>query len=97
VAQWDYILPTSLTFADAAAPSGTLTAVLVAAGLAVLIVVPGFALLYVLDQKGLLPEEGISDVSDVAAPDSDGSGNGPVVTATRPRRTDQPRTKESPS
>ena len=30
VAQWPYILPTSLTVADAAAPSGTLTALLVA-------------------------------------------------------------------
>jgi cytochrome d ubiquinol oxidase subunit II len=58
VAQWDYILPESLTVSEAAAPSGTLGALLVAAGLAVVIVVPGFILLYVLDQKGLLPAEG---------------------------------------
>lgn len=58
VAQWDYILPTTLTFADASATSGTLTAVLVATGLAVIMLVPSFGLLYALDQKTLLPEEG---------------------------------------
>ena len=57
VAQWDYLLPESLTVSAAAAPSGTITAVLVAAGLAVLLIVPAFALLYVLDQKSLLPEK----------------------------------------
>jgi cytochrome d ubiquinol oxidase subunit II len=35
--------------------------VLVAVGLAAVIVLPGFALLYVLDQKDLLPEEGVDD------------------------------------
>ena len=64
VAQWPYVLPESLTFAAAAAPTGTLTAVLVAFGVAVVLVVPGFVLLYVLDQKGLLPEEGVADVGD---------------------------------
>ena len=60
VAQWPYILPESLEVADAAAPSGTLNALLVAA-----IVrgghrrVPGFILLYTLDQKSLLPDEGV--------------------------------------
>ncbi len=58
VAQWPYILPTSLTVSEAAAPSGTLAALLVATGLFALIVLPGFILLYVLDQKDLLPEEG---------------------------------------
>jgi len=38
--------------------------VLVAVGLAAVIVLPGFALLYVLDQRGLLPEEGMNDASD---------------------------------
>jgi cytochrome d ubiquinol oxidase subunit II len=38
--------------------------VLVAVALAAVIVLPGFALLYALDQKGLLPEEGIDDASD---------------------------------
>jgi cytochrome d ubiquinol oxidase subunit II len=59
VAQWPYILPESLEVEDAAAPSGTLNAILVAAVGAVLIVLPGFILLYVLDQKSLLPEEGV--------------------------------------
>ena len=59
VAQWPYILPESLEVADAAAPSGTLGAILVAAVLAVVIVLPGFILLYVLDQRGLLPAEGV--------------------------------------
>jgi cytochrome bd ubiquinol oxidase subunit II len=58
VAQWDYLLPESLTVAAGAAPSGTITAVLVATGLAVVVLVPAFGLLYVLDQRSLLPEEG---------------------------------------
>jgi cytochrome d ubiquinol oxidase subunit II len=64
-AQWPYVLPESLTFSAAAAPTGTLLAVLTAVVLAVAIVVPGFALLYVLHQKGLLPEEGGVDVTVV--------------------------------
>ena len=40
VAQWDYLLPESLTVADAAAPNGTITAVLVATGLAVVLIFP---------------------------------------------------------
>jgi cytochrome d ubiquinol oxidase subunit II len=59
VAQWDYILPTSLTVADAAAPTGTLQALLAATVLFALVVVPGFTLLYSLDQKSLLPGEGV--------------------------------------
>ena len=58
VAQWPYILPESLEVADAAAPSGTLNALLAATIGAVVIVLPGFILLYVLDQRSLLPEEG---------------------------------------
>ena len=67
VAQWDYLLPETLTISAAAAPSGTITAVLVAAGLAVLLIVPAFILLYVLDQRGLLPEEGADDEPDRGA------------------------------
>ena len=59
VAQWPYILPTSLKVADAAAPSGTLTTLVIVTVLLVVIVVPSFGLLYSLDQKTLLPEEGI--------------------------------------
>ena len=61
VAQWDYLLPESLTVSQAAAPSGTITAVLVASALAAVLIVPAFVLLYVLDQKGLLPEEGVAE------------------------------------
>jgi cytochrome bd ubiquinol oxidase subunit II len=57
VAQWHYFLPESLTVSQAAAPSGTITAVLVATGLAAVLIVPAFGLLYDLDQKSLLPEE----------------------------------------
>jgi cytochrome d ubiquinol oxidase subunit II len=58
VAQWDYVLPETLTVEEGASPDGTLLALLVATGLAVVIVFPALALLYVLDQRGLLPGEG---------------------------------------
>lgn len=64
VAQWPYLLPESLTVDDAAAPSGTLNVLVVAVVLAVLIVGPGFVLLYTLAQRHLLPEEGVEDVGD---------------------------------
>jgi cytochrome bd ubiquinol oxidase subunit II len=64
VAQSPYILPETLTFSAAASPPGTLTAVLAAVVLAALIVLPGFVLLYTLDQRGLLPEEGVDDIAD---------------------------------
>jgi cytochrome d ubiquinol oxidase subunit II len=56
VAQWDYMLPESLTVDAAAAPSGTIAAVLVATGLAVVLILPAFGLLYTLDQRGALAE-----------------------------------------
>jgi cytochrome d ubiquinol oxidase subunit II len=64
VAQWPYLLPESLKVSAAAAPSGTLKAVMVAVALAALIVLPGFVLLYFLDQRNLLPEEGVTDAAD---------------------------------
>jgi cytochrome bd ubiquinol oxidase subunit II len=63
VAQWDYLLPETLTVSSAAAPSGTIAAVLVATGLAVILIVPSFAVLYVLDQRTLLPGEGMPETS----------------------------------
>jgi cytochrome d ubiquinol oxidase subunit II len=66
VAQWPYVLPESLTFSAAAAPAGTVTAVLVATAVALVVVVPGFVLLFVLDRRGLLPGEGVEDVADRA-------------------------------
>ena len=68
VAQWDYLLPTSLTVSQAAAPNGTITAVLVATGLAAVLIVPAFVLLYVLDQKTLLPEESVPEPNDSRVP-----------------------------
>ncbi len=59
VAQWPYVLPESLKIGAAAAPSGTLTAVLVVFAFAVVIILPSLGLLYVLDQKSLLPGEGM--------------------------------------
>ena len=61
VAQWDYLLPETLTVSQAAAPTGTITAVLLVAVLAALLIAPAFALLYTLDQKSLLPDEGVHD------------------------------------
>jgi cytochrome d ubiquinol oxidase subunit II len=58
VAQWPYLLPTSLKVSAGAAPDGTLQAVLLVFVLAAVIVLPSLALLYVLDQKGLMPAEG---------------------------------------
>jgi len=63
VAQWDYLLPESLTVEDAAAPSGTIGAVLVATVLAVLFVFPAIGFLFVLDQRGMLPEESVRTTS----------------------------------
>ena len=59
VAQWPYILPTSLKVSAAAAPSATLATLLVVFGVAAIVVVPSLGLLYVLDQRSLLPEEGV--------------------------------------
>jgi cytochrome d ubiquinol oxidase subunit II len=54
VAQWPYILPTTMTVSQAAAPSGTLAAVVVVFVIAAVVILPSLGLLYVLDQKSLL-------------------------------------------
>jgi cytochrome d ubiquinol oxidase subunit II len=59
VAQWPYILPTSLKVSAAAAPSATLATILVVFGVAAVVIVPSIVLLYVLDQRSLLPEESV--------------------------------------
>jgi cytochrome d ubiquinol oxidase subunit II len=61
VAQWDYILPETVTVSEAAAPSGTIEAVLVATALAIVLIGPAFVLLFVLDQRSMLPGDGIED------------------------------------
>ena len=56
VAQHPYLLPQVLTIDDAAAPSSTLTAVLIVFGVAVVLVVPSIALLFTLVQRSLVEE-----------------------------------------
>jgi cytochrome d ubiquinol oxidase subunit II len=61
VAQWPYLLPESLKVSQAAAPTGTLEAVLVVFVLAAVLILPALGLLYTLDQKSLLAGEGVQD------------------------------------
>jgi cytochrome d ubiquinol oxidase subunit II len=57
VAQWPYLLPTSLKVEAAAAPDATLISVVVVFLLAAVICLPSLGLLYVLDQKSLLDSD----------------------------------------
>ncbi len=59
VAQYPYILPPSMTFADAAAPAGSLEALLVIFVVAALVIAPSLALLYSLDQRDRLKGHGV--------------------------------------
>jgi cytochrome d ubiquinol oxidase subunit II len=56
VAQFPYLLPEKLTISQGAAPSATLTAVLVVFGVALLLVIPALAFLYTLAQRSMLIE-----------------------------------------
>src|SRR5205807_2009406 len=56
VGQFPYLLPEKLTISGGAAPSDTLTAVLVVFGAAVVLVLPAIALLYALSQRSILLE-----------------------------------------
>jgi cytochrome d ubiquinol oxidase subunit II len=56
VAQFPYLLPTSLTISQSSAPDSTLDAVLVVFVIAVIVVLPALGLLYWLSQKELLGE-----------------------------------------
>jgi cytochrome bd ubiquinol oxidase subunit II len=56
VAQHPYLLPEKLTISAAAAPSATLTSLLVVFGVAVLLVLPALALLFTLAQRSLVEE-----------------------------------------
>ncbi len=58
LAQYPYLLPASLSLAAGSAPTASLVAEFVVAGLAVLLVAPGFALLYFLLQRRLLTAAG---------------------------------------
>lgn len=57
VAQFPYLLPTSLRIDEAAAPDPTLTIVLIVFGVAAVLVLPSLFLLYTLAQKNLLESE----------------------------------------
>lgn len=57
VAQFPYLLPTSLRIDQAAAPDATLTVVLIVFGIAAVLVLPSLFLLYTLAQKDLLESE----------------------------------------
>jgi cytochrome bd ubiquinol oxidase subunit II len=54
VAQFPYLLPTSLRIDQAAAPDPTMTVIFVVFGAAALLVLPSLALLYTLSQRDLL-------------------------------------------
>jgi cytochrome bd ubiquinol oxidase subunit II len=54
LAQYPYLLPTSLPLAAGSAPTAAMVSEFVVAGLAVLLVVPAFALLYFLQQRRML-------------------------------------------
>jgi cytochrome d ubiquinol oxidase subunit II len=57
VAQFPYLLPTSLRIDQAAAPDPTLTIVLIVFGVAAALVLPSLGLLYTLSQRDLLESE----------------------------------------
>jgi cytochrome d ubiquinol oxidase subunit II len=57
VAQWPYMLPTTLKVSQAAAPDATLATVLVVFAVAAVVILPSLGLLYVLDQKSLLDSD----------------------------------------
>jgi cytochrome d ubiquinol oxidase subunit II len=59
VAQWPYIVPPWLTFAEAASPAGSLDALLVVFVVAFLIVGPALGLLFALDQRSRLTGHGV--------------------------------------
>jgi cytochrome d ubiquinol oxidase subunit II len=59
VAQWPYMLPTSLKVSAAAAPDPTLATILVVFAAAAVLIVPSLALLYYLDQHSALVAEGV--------------------------------------
>jgi cytochrome bd ubiquinol oxidase subunit II len=54
LAQYPYLFPTSLSLAAGSAPTGSLVGEFVVAALALLLVAPGFALLYFLQQRRML-------------------------------------------
>ncbi len=58
VAQFPYLLPTSLDIATASAPGPTLLSVLIVFGVAAITILPALALLYSLSQRDMVGESG---------------------------------------
>ena len=57
VAQFPYLLPTSLRIDQGAAPNGTMSAILVVFAVAVIVVLPSLGLLYTLSQREMLEHD----------------------------------------
>jgi len=57
VAQFPYLLPTSLTISQGAAPDATLAAIFVVFGIAVVVVLPALLVLFVMAQSDLLEHD----------------------------------------
>jgi cytochrome d ubiquinol oxidase subunit II len=57
VAQFPYLLPTTVTLSEAAAPDATLSAVFVVFGIAIVLVLPALVLLYLLAQTDMLEHD----------------------------------------
>jgi cytochrome bd ubiquinol oxidase subunit II len=70
VAQWPYMLPTSLKVSQAAAPDATLETVLIVFVIAAIVILPSLGLLYVLDQKGIVRVETPEAPSSTSGPAS---------------------------
>ena len=79
VAQYPYVLPTTLTLREASAPSATLISEFVVIGLAAVLVVPSFAYLYWLQQRGQLQVTESSDELRQAAATENQGAPGPAV------------------
>lgn len=83
LAQYPYLIPTSLPLAVGSAPTTVMVAEFIVTGLAVLLVAPAFALLYLLQQRRMLTAtETDADLRLAAQPGS--ALPGPAVAATAP-------------
>ena len=70
VAQYPYLLPENLTISDAAAPSETLTSLLIVTVIAVVVVLPSLGLLYTLAQRNFVEENPQPTSATPARPDA---------------------------
>ncbi len=75
VAQWPYLLPTSLTIEAGAAPHGTLVALVVVTVAAVVLIGPSLVLLYVLDQRNALELDDSAASGDQGREPATSTGN----------------------